>query len=698
MGSYNCKECIERDINNVNEILINNTFFSTDLNNEHNEHNAIDERLKLEKESENNVVNNLEINSSLRQKLLLRKSNNENEKSQNQLNFLQKEERENNILLKNELNKIKNINNIEGNNSVKNNEDIKENESKEENNENNDTKNELIISEEISKEQQKKINQQKEQILNQQKLIEQYEQQQLYYEQQKLKLQETQLKIQQQLSQLQGLESPDFDAHSENQEKIVEYSPKYIQNKSPNHQQPQSAKTSPSPVLKKININQQLEDKTQGQIQEKDNEIEKRKVGLNPNNQESGQKDEQEEEDNREEENQDEDNQRENGQDEDNQDEDNQEEDNQEEDNQDEDNQGEEIDGYEKVDDLDEIDDKDANYYHSQKFKIETYEPIEQGTKNENSDNYDISENFENENINKGKDIHSKKEKSLEPEDNVQLEKRKPMILKSNNKNKSFYELIKKREDGPKDSGKKNVDFKDKETFKKEREKNREFLLKMKIREAGPRDSKKKLKEYQKENHENEHKDGNKPINANQTTSKIGQKNNISNPIAGSISKVILNNNNFNSAINQNNVNNYSNFQSNYNFVNNGIISSLQLPQQYINQNNIYIPQEVDLNQQITDTQNLEIYNNGENEIKNEMQQYRNAATFGPYINEIDQFNVAMSADPVIHHNDNKFERYPSYNNPNEQIQTNSSNSYVYNVNGNEGTLVYNVNMENMNY
>ncbi len=688
MGSYNCKECIERDINNANELLINKAFFSSDLN---NEYNPRDERLKLEKESENNVVNNLEINSSLRQKLLLKKSSNENEKNQNNLNYLQKEERENNILLKNELNKIKNINNIESNNSVKNNEDIKENESKEENNENNDIKNELIISGEISKEQQKKINQQKEQILNQQKLIEQYEQQQLYYEQQKLQLQEAQLKIQQQLSQLQGLESPDFDAHSQNQEKIVEYSPKFIQNKTPNHQQVQSAKTSPSPILKKINLNQQLEDKIQDQIQEKDKEIEKQKVGLNPNNQKSGQTDEQEKE------NQNEDNQRENGHEEDNQEEDNQDEDNQEEDNQNEDNQGEEIYGYEKVDDLDEIDDKDANYYHSQKFKIETYEPIEQGTKNENSDNYDISENYENENINKGKDIHSKKEKSLEPEDNLQLEKRKPMILKTNNKNKSFYELIKKREDGPKDSGKKNVDFKDKETFKKEREKNREFLLKMKIREEGPRDSKKKLKEYQKENNENEDQDGNKPIISNQPAAYIGQKNNISNPIDGSISKVILNNNNYNTGINQNNFNNNANFQTNYNFVNNGIISSLQLPQQYINQNNIYIPQEMDLNQQIIDSQNLEIYNVGDNEIKNEMQQYRNAATFGPYINEIDQFNVAMSADPVIHHNDNKFERYPSYNNPNEQIQTNSS-SYVYNVNGNEGTLVYNVNMENMNY
>lgn len=688
MGSYNCKECIERDINNTNELLINKAFFSSDLN---NEYNPRDERLKLEKESENNVVNNLEINSSLRQKLLLKKSNNENEKNQNYLNYLQKEERENNILLKNELNKIKNINNIESNNSVKNNEDIKENESKEENNENNDIKNELIISEEISKEQQKKINQQKEQILNQQKLIEQYEKQQLYYEQQKLQLQEAQLKIQQQLSQLQGLESPDFDAHSQNQEKIVEYSPKFIQNKTPNHQQVQSAKTSPSPILKKINLNQQLEDKIQDQIQEKDKEIEKQKVGLNPNNQKSGQTDEQEKE------NQNEDNQRENGHEGDNQEEDNQDEDNQEEDNQNEDNQGEEIYGYEKVDDLDEIDDKDANYYHSQKFKIETYEPIEQGTKNENSDNYDISENYENENINKGKDIHSKKEKSLEPEDNLQLEKRKPMILKTNNKNKSFYELIKKREDGPKDSGKKNVNFKDKETFKKEREKNREFLLKMKIREEGPRDSKKKLKEYQKENNENEDQDGNKPIISNQPAAYIGQKNNISNPIDGSISKVILNNNNYNTGINQNNFNNNANFQTNYNFVNNGIISSLQLPQQYINQNNIYIPQEMDLNQQIIDSQNLEIYNVGDNEIKNEMQQYRNAATFGPYINEIDQFNVAMSADPVIHHNDNKFERYPSYNNPNEQIQTNSS-SYVYNVNGNEGTLVYNVNMENMNY
>ena len=248
MGNYNCKECIQKDINNVNELQINKKYFSNAP-----DHNNIvhkdEEVFNLEENNYNkktdNIANNFNnTNLSLRQKLLQNKNNNINEKTQNHFNNMQKEERENNILLKNELNKINNMNNLEAINSVKSNEEIKEVESIEENNENKDVKKELLNAEEIAKNQQKLIEQQKQQILDQQKIL----------EQQNLKIQENQLKIKEQELQNKDLELQFLDTISQKQEKHSNH----IQLKSPLQQiNISSSKSSPKQRINKINLNPQ---------------------------------------------------------------------------------------------------------------------------------------------------------------------------------------------------------------------------------------------------------------------------------------------------------------------------------------------------------------------------------------------------------------------------------------------------------
>ncbi len=758
MGNYNCKECIQKDINNVNELQINNKYFSNAP-----DHNNIvhkdEEVFNLEENNYNkntdNIVDNFNNkNISLRQKFLQNKNNSINEKTQNHFNNMQKEERENNILLKNELNKINNMNNIEAINSVKSNEEIKEVESIEENNENKDVKKELLNAEEIAKNQQKLIEQQKQQILDQQKIL----------EQQNLKIQENQLKIKEQELQNKDLELQFLDTISQKQEKHSNH----IQLKSPLQQiNISSSKSSPKQRTNKINLNPpqslQYKDNKKDQIKDENEEdkqiIDDQQEIIKFNKEEISKEEEEnqeEEGDNQEEENQEIDNQEgdiqeeenqegdnKDGQEEENQEEENQEGDNQdgqEEENQEEENQEDEnqvFDGYVKVDDLDEIEDKDANYYHSQKFKIETYEPIEQGQKNENSENFDIDDNIENENSLKFKENIYKIEKKLEPKDNINSGKKKKVILKSrSSNNKDFYELVKKREDGPKDSGNKIINFHFRGTFNKEKEKNREFLQKIIKRESGPKDSKKKVKKnnklykecklkanpYNKKKNYPRDKDEEEPIDADTITyAPIDHSkqygNNIFNPITNAISNAVLNNDNYDTEINfnnykniNNNINsdNIQNYQTNYQYANNNIVPSLQFPQELFNQNNnnnnIFVSQDIDMEQQMEsprfnemiEAQNMEIFTdgnvNGNNEIK---QQYGKSDIYGHYNNQMGDFNFAMSADPILLHN-NEFNKYPSFKD-NEQNQNKTNNSYEY-VTGHDkdNHLIYSDDMGNM--
>ena len=100
MGIYNCRECIEKDINTSNELIVNNKLFSN-YSQQNPNLTSREESLKEIKEFENekNEINNEESPKF---------PNDENQK--NYYN-LKKEEKENNILLKNELNKINDINN-----------------------------------------------------------------------------------------------------------------------------------------------------------------------------------------------------------------------------------------------------------------------------------------------------------------------------------------------------------------------------------------------------------------------------------------------------------------------------------------------------------------------------------------------------------------------------------------------------------
>ena len=89
MGNYNCKDCLEKNASSINEMLINTELFRNESDQDITR-NTRSDRLKILK-STNTSQNNEKINV------------------EKNINKLRKEERDNNILLKNELNKIKDI-------------------------------------------------------------------------------------------------------------------------------------------------------------------------------------------------------------------------------------------------------------------------------------------------------------------------------------------------------------------------------------------------------------------------------------------------------------------------------------------------------------------------------------------------------------------------------------------------------------
>ena len=119
MGNYNCKECIDKDYSVMNEMLLNNTSSYNRETNQENLRNTRSESIKvLKSNNPDKEIINLEENNQLSHTSShLTKSKNQKNFSQN---ILRKEERDNNILLKNELNKIKEINNDSKNLNQKN--------------------------------------------------------------------------------------------------------------------------------------------------------------------------------------------------------------------------------------------------------------------------------------------------------------------------------------------------------------------------------------------------------------------------------------------------------------------------------------------------------------------------------------------------------------------------------------------------
>lgn len=739
MGNYNCRECLDKDITSINELLINNRENSNSNNNQEIARNSRTERLKSNKLKKVNAddKNKIEINNSADQNSLLNKMKNENNINQIKYNDLIKEERDNNILLKKELNKI---NNISINNSpdkkLNQKDDLDQNahnpnndlNEKNNNMNNNDIENlkKRTNSEMSSNEQQKLIELQKEQILAQQKIIEQYKKQQLLFEQQQLQLQKAKSKIKEQQNQLQSQkqESPNIRILSpseiDNKKNALKsnqsYTKKITQNKNKPKQQPKISysKSTPKPftINKKLlkqkissgNDTQQIKDKHNSQdfpghiIQKKKiskekikkQEVEQKKE-YPKNNQERKISQGYEE--------------------------------------QIEENQIEQIENYERIEDEDEEEDEDVILAHqSQKFKIETYEPIEQVSKN---DNIDIYDNNANNNIFNNENIYGSINSKLEPKDSLRLNNQIPYVQKKINNNSGKENYLKqqkrKKEYGPIDNEKNtSIDFNFRGTFEEKRLKNEKIFEKMNIKEAGPRDSQKRKKE-----NENEKDIIDKKYNVNepQTQQNVYQ-----------LQDYPLNTNELKYISNQN--------IKNQEVITNGIIDKKQLfmnnlekteispinnyvqdqfnPNAY--QNNIFITPELSPEKQndspkyneLIDSQksnyfsgqndnfnngNINIDNNTNsiqknkydaNEIENEIQLHRNAVSLGPYLNEVENLNLYMSSDPVIAHND--IQKKKSYNNIFQQEQLNQNQLFDVGASNGDNPLVYSVDNGNMNY
>ena len=575
MGNLNCKECFGRDSSFKNEMLLakisNNNQFDQNIS-----RNRRDDQLKVLKlkEIENHINNERNINS-IPPKLFESKK-----QKKVSYNTLRKEERDNNNLLKTELNKIREINVDKSN------------------------------SDDLSK----IIESQKEKIIAQEKLIEEYKYKQNLLEKWQEQLEQTQTKIreQQSLLNLQGIENnktymipyiTQNDEDIENNE-IIKTSPTdmtgYKKKLMP-------SKSTPKLQIGVRNIKNDYNflnlDKFERTLETKSNF----------NNERIYQNDE---------------------------------------------GQIEENDNYERVDDFDEEDDDKINQQRqSQRFKIETYEPIEVGNKNENDEiikDYKINENL-----------------FLEPRDSTKLNQKKGSIPKSNynKKNtKKIYDKMNKRDKGPRDSGNSGIKINFRGTFENKNMNNINI---------GPRDSKRK-----NDNEFNYNMDNIEIPYIIDNNDVIG-KNKIKNNNDDDEVKEVL--------IEQQEQ--FNNEQKNMNI--------------FKNNNNIYIPNDYFFNQQqespkfnsrYNESMNSSMQNEENIEMKTEIGKYRNAETYGPYLNEADDINVVISADHIDYNRDNQGQEQINKELDNEYYINNINDVEVIDNNNTGNPLIYDDNKINMNF
>jgi hypothetical protein len=318
----------------------------------------------------------------------------------------------------------------------------------------------------------------------------------------------------------------------------------------------------------------------------------------------------------------------------------------------------EENDNYERVDDYDEEDDDKINQQRqSQRFKIETYEPIEVGNKNENDEiikDYKINENL-----------------FLEPRDSTKLNQKKGSIPKSNynKKNtKKIYDKMNKRDKGPRDSGNSGIKINFRGTFENKNMNNINI---------GPRDSKRK-----NDNEFNYNMDNIEIPYIIDNNDVIG-KNKIKNNNDDDEVKEVL--------IEQQEQ--FNNEQKNMNI--------------FKNNNNIYIPNDYFFNQQqespkfnsrYNESMNSSMQNEENIEMKTEIGKYRNAETYGPYLNEADDINVVISADHINYNRDNQGQEQINKELDNEYYINNINDVEVIDNNNTGNPLIYDDNKINMNF
>ena len=570
MGNLNCKECFGRDSSFKNEMLLakisNNNQFDQNIS-----RNRRDDQLKVLKlkEIENHINNERNINSIPPKK-----------QKKVSYNTLRKEERDNNNLLKTELNKIREINVDKSN------------------------------SDDLSK----IIESQKEKIIAQEKLIEEYKYKQNLLEKWQEQLEQTQTKIreQQSLLNLQGIENNKT------------YMIPYITQNDEDIENNEIIKTSPTDMtgFKKKLMPSKSTPKLQIGVRNIKNDynflnLDKFERTLetksNFNNERIYQNDE---------------------------------------------GQIEENDNYERVDDFDEEDDDKINQQRqSQRFKIETYEPIEVGNKNENDEI--IKDYKKNENL------------FLEPRDSTKLNQKKGSIPKSNynKKNtKKIYDKMNKRDKGPRDSGNSGIKINFRGTFENKNMNNINI---------GPRDSKRK-----NDNEFNYNMDNIEIPYIIDNNDVIG-KNKIKNNNDDDEVKEVL--------IEQQEQ--FNNEQKNMNI--------------FKNNNNIYIPNDYFFNQQqespkfnsrYNESMNSSMQNEENIEMKTEIGKYRNAETYGPYLNEADDINVVISADHINYNRDNQGQEQINKELDNEYYINNINDVEIIDNNNTGNPLIYDDNKINMNF
>jgi hypothetical protein len=552
MGNYNCKDCLEKNASSINEMLINTELFRNESDQDITR-NTRSDRLKILRSTntnQNNEIINVEKN----------------------INKLRKEERDNNILLKNELNKIKDI-------------DIE------------------VQKINNSNEVNKLIEKQRKKILEQKKIIDEYKTKESLYEKQKEEMEQTQKMIRQQQSLLdkQEQEIENKRTHIVSRKQLKISSPKI--------------KNFPTEMSDKKKIKKEKEKEREKSFTKNNYNIPKikkfeRTQVIKPhfiNSKEITKQNIKKE-------------------------------------TLDSENQIEENDNYEKIEVYDD-EDQSRNFHHqSQKFKIETYEPIEPGSKNDN----DMNSNYnELNNI------------ILEPRDSSRLNTRKDTTPRTKKKEASLK--------SPRDSGKNGININFRGTFenkenkenKKERKKS-EKVEQIFYGNLEPRDSKRKDNIEFNFNSTNANKNNNNNIN-----DYLIQKNNDNNNNDN-------NNENINEVLIQSEEQNINIFGDN----NNNNIDNIN--NNSIDNNNIYFSKEYNINLQ----QESPKFNYGYNEdinssikssekINTEMERYRNAETYGPYLNEVENINVGFSA-PII------FQKDLNYDNGNNNYNLMENNNLIY--------------------
>ena len=546
MGNYNCKDCLEKNASSINEMLINTNLFRNESDQDITR-NTRSDRLKILK---SNRPDNEIINVEKDEKNL-------------SLNILRKEERDNNILLKNELNKIKDINiEVQKNNN--------------------------------SDEVNKLIEKQRKKILEQKKIIDEYKTKESLYEKQKEEMEQTQKIIREQQSLLdkQEQEIENKRTHIVTRKQLKTSSPK-IKNAQTEISNKKRIKKEKEKNLNKNNHYNIPKINKFGKTQVIKPHFISRKDIIKQNIKKETLDSE---------------------------------------------NQIEENDNYEKIEVNEDEEEQGKNFHpQSQKFKIETYEPIEPGNKNDNEINSNYNE-FSNIN--------------LEPGDSS---------------GRGSSTIIKIKEVGPRDSGKNGININFRGTFenqesKKEKKKS-EKVDQLFYSHLEPRDSKRK------DNIEfnfNSNK-------ANDNKNNYFIQNNINNN--DSINEVLIQSpDNYDNK--EQNINIFDN--NNNNFIdNNGIDNNNSID------NNIYFSKEYNINI----PQESPKFNYGYNEdinssikseekMNSEMEKYGKSETYGPYLNEVENINVGFSA-PIIFQKDLNGNNL-NYENINNNYDLMENNNLIY--------------------